>query len=36
MWKKNVMILMSQACGMGGELGLKMIGFAEKTALISH
>ena len=36
MGKKNVIILMSQACGMGGELGSKMIGFAEETAFMSH
>ena len=35
MWKKNVMILMSHACGMGGELGSKTMGFGEKTALMT-
>ena len=35
MWEKNVMILMRQACGMGGELGSKTMGFEEKTALMT-
>ena len=29
------MILVRQACGMGGELGSKMMGFEEKTALMT-
>ena len=33
--EKNVMILVRQACGMGGELGSKMMGFEEKTTLMT-